>query len=136
MTNDPMTRGVLAKQAGIGPETVLYYERIGVLEEPRRSPAGHRLYGNDDLARLVFIRRAVELGFSLEDVRELIALRLQEVAGCSRVERRAVRRLADVRERIRDLERMEQGLMELIASCRENPWKTSCPLLDVLERGA
>ena len=136
MSNEPMTRGVLAKRAGIGPETVLYYERIGVLEEPRRSPAGHRLYGRDDLARLVFIRHAVELGFSLEDVREILALRHQEVAGCSRVERRAARRLADVRERIQELERMEQGLMELIASCRENPWKTCCPLFDVLERGA
>lgn len=131
-----MTRGVLAKQAGIGPETILYYERIGVLEEPRRSPAGHRLYETGDLARLLFIRRAIELGFSLEDVREMLSLRLQKVAGCSRVERRAARRLADVRGRIRELERVEQGLKELIASCRENPWKANCPLFDVLERGA
>jgi DNA-binding transcriptional MerR regulator len=135
MSSEPMTRGLLAKQAGIGPETVLYYERIGVLEQPRRTPAGHRLYGSGDLARLRFIRRAIELGFSLEDVREMLSLRLQKVAGCSRVERRAARRLADVRERIRELERMEQGLTELIATCRENPWKANCPLFDVLEGG-
>lgn len=134
MPTETMTRGILAKRSGIPPETILYYERMGVLEEPRKSPAGHRVYGDGDLTRLRFIRQAVELGFSLVDVRELLALRLQNVAECSRVERRAARRLADVRKRIEELERTEQGLRELIASCRQNPWKANCPLFEVLER--
>jgi DNA-binding transcriptional MerR regulator len=134
MPGEEMTRGVLAQRAGIGPQTIRYYERIGLLEEPRRNRSGHRVYEPEDLTRLVFIRRALELGFSLEDVRELLSLRLQEVAECSQVERRAARRLVDVRNRIRDLERMEQGLKELIASCRENPFKASCPVFEVLER--
>jgi len=129
-----MTRGVLAHRSGIGAQTILYYERIGLLDEPRRNRAGHRVYEPEDLTRLVFIRRAQEIGFSLEDVRELLSLRFQEVAECSQVERRAARRLVDVRKRIHDLERMEQGLKELIASCRENPFKASCPVYEVLER--
>lgn len=135
MSTEQMTRGVLAQRAGIGPETIRYYERIGLLDEPRRNRAGHRVYEPGDLTRLVFIRRAQELGFSLEDVRELLSLRLKEVAECSHVERRAIRRLVDVRKRIGDLERVEQGLRELIASCRENPFKASCPIFEVLERG-
>ena len=134
MPSQPMTRGVLAQRAGIGPETIRYYERIGLLEEPRRNASGYRVYEPSDLTRLNFIRRTQELGFSLEDVRELLSLRLKEVARCSHVERRATRRLVDVRNRIQDLERMEQGLRELIASCRENPFKAICPIFEVLER--
>src|SRR5687768_12050681 len=133
MPTEQITRGVLAQRAGIGPETIRYYERIGLLDEPRRNRAGHRVYEPADLTRLVFIRRAQELGFSLEDIRELFSLRFKEVAECSHVERRATRRLVDVRSRIRDLERMEQSLRELIASCRQNPFKASCPVFEVLE---
>jgi len=131
--DDTMTRGVLAKRAGIGAETVRYYERIGLLEEPARTASGYRVYERGDLARLRFIRRAKELGFSLEDIRELIALRLDDGADCSDVEGRAVERLADVRERIRDLGRVRRGLEALIASCQANPVKESCPILEVLE---
>ncbi|MGH7566904.1 MAG: MerR family DNA-binding protein [Gemmatimonadota bacterium] len=128
-----MTRGLLATRAGIGPETVRYYERIGLLEEPRRTPAGYRLYEEADLSRLRFIQRAKELGFSLDDIRDLIALRLDHDSDCSEIERRAERRLADIHGRIRDLERVRQGLEELIDSCRANPVKEVCPILEVLE---
>jgi MerR family transcriptional regulator, copper efflux regulator len=133
MPSETMTRGVLAKRTGIGPETIRYYERIGLLDEPLRNVSGYRIYDTADLSRLAFIRRAQELGFSLEDVRELLALRLKQVAECSHVERSATRRLVDVRKRIRDLEQMEQGLRELIASCRANPFKATCPIYEVLE---
>lgn len=129
-----MTRGMIAQRAGIGPETIRYYERIGLLEEPPRNDAGHRVYGLADLNRLLFIKRAQELGFSLEDVRELLELRFQEVPECSHVERRAARRLVDVHQRIRDLQGMEQELRKLIAGCRRNPVKESCPIFDVLEQ--
>lgn len=129
-----MTRGVVAQRAGVGPETIRYYERIGLLDEPRRNASGHRVYEPADLTRVVFIRRAQDLGFSLEDVRELLSLRVKEVAECGHVERAALRRLADVRNRIHDLERMERDLRQLIASCRANPYKASCPVFEVLER--
>ena len=128
-----MTRGLLARHAGIGAETVRYYESIGLLEEPRRTQAGYRLYEEGDLSRLRFIRRAKELGFSLNDIRELIALRLDEGSDCSEVENRAELRLADINERIRDLQRVRRGLEKLIDSCRANPSKQDCPILEVLE---
>jgi DNA-binding transcriptional MerR regulator len=132
MSPEQMTRSALAQHAGVWPQTIRYYERIGLMEEPRRNRAGHPLYEPADLTRLVFILRAQELGFSLEDVRELLALRLRQVAECSHVERRAVRRLVDVRKRIRDLQIMEQGLRDLVASCRENPFKGNCPIFEML----
>ena len=130
-----MTRGVIAQRTGIGPETIRYYERIGLIEEPHRNRAGHRVYGPADLTRLLFIKRAQELGFSLEDVRELLELRFQEVPECSHVERRAARRLVDVHQRIRDLQEMEQELRKLIAGCRQNPFKEICPIFEILEQG-
>ncbi|HEY7472942.1 MAG TPA: MerR family transcriptional regulator [Gemmatimonadota bacterium] len=133
MPTELFTRGLLAKQAGVGPETIRYYERIGLLREPRRNAAGHRLYSPADLGRLRFIKRAQELGFSLEDVRELIAPRVRKASDCCDVERRATRRLADIRDRIRDLERVEESLKQLIGACRANPIKKACPILEVLE---
>ena len=128
-----MTRGAIAQRAGIGPETIRYYERIGLLEEPHRNSSGHRIYELADLNRLLFIKRAQELGFSLQDVRELLDLRLQQVPECSHVERRAARRLVDVHQRIRDLQAVEQELRKLIAACRKNPLKESCLIFEVLE---
>src|SRR5688500_19661064 len=87
MPGEEMTRGVLAHRSGIGAQTILYYERIGLLDEPRRNRAGHRVYEPEDLTRLVFIRRAQEIGFSLEEVRELLSLRFQEGAEISHGER-------------------------------------------------
>ena len=128
-----MTRGLFALRAGIGLETVRYYERIGLLEEPRRTSSGYRLYNPADLSRLNFIKRAKELGFSLDDIRELIALRVDGDSECSDVARRAENRLADVRQRIEGLERMRKGLEELISSCHANPVKEACPILEVLD---
>lgn len=128
-----MTRGVFALRAGIGLETVRYYERIGLLEEPMRTTSGYRVYGPEDLSRLMFIKRAKALGFSLDDIRELIALKVDKGCDCSDVARRAEHRLADVRQRLEGLERVRKGLEELIASCRTNPVKEVCPILDVLE---
>ena len=133
MTTSSMTRGLLARHAGIGVETVRYYESIGLLDEPRRTQAGYRLYEEGDLSRLRFIRRAKQLGFSLNDIRELIALRLDEGSDCSEVEHRAELRLADINERIRDLQRVQRGLEKLIDFCRANPVKQDCPILEILE---
>ena len=128
-----MTRGVFALRAGIGLETVRYYERIGLLEEPARTTSGYRVYGPEDLSRLMFIKRAKALGFSLEDIRELIALKVDKGCDCGDIARRAEYRLADVRQRIEGLQRVRKGLEELISSCRANPVKEVCPILEVLE---
>ena len=128
-----MTRGEVARRAGVGGETVRFYEREGLLDEPRRTRSGYRQYDAAALARLKFIRRAQELGFSLREIRDLLALRLDDEADCIDVQQRAERRLAEVRARIRDLRRMEARLKELTAACDANRRKMECPLLDTLD---
>ena len=129
-----MTRGEVARRAGVGGETVRFYEREGLLDEPHRTRSGYRQYDAAALARLKFIRRAKELGFSLREIRDLLALRLDHGADCTDVQERAERRLAEVRARIRDLRRMEAQLKELTAACAANRRKMECPLLDTLDQ--
>ncbi|MGH7572719.1 MAG: MerR family DNA-binding protein [Gemmatimonadota bacterium] len=128
-----MTRGEIARRAGVGGETVRFYERQGLLDEPRRTRSGYRQYDAAALRRLKFIRRAKELGFSLREIRDLLTLRLDDNADCTDVQQRAEQRLAEVRARIRDLRRMEARLKELTAACGANRKKMECPLLDALE---
>src|SRR6266852_273541 len=85
----PLTIGQVARQAGVGVETVRFYERQGLLEEPSRRESGYRQYPEDVVARLRFIRRAKELGFSLKEIAELIALRLDPATMCSDIKERA-----------------------------------------------
>src|SRR5947208_5062987 len=101
----PLTIGQLAPQGGVGIETVRFYERQGLLEEPARKESGYRQYTEDVVARLRFIRRAKELGFSLKEIAELIALRLDASTTCADVRERAQTKLADIEARIHDLKR-------------------------------
>jgi Zn(II)-responsive transcriptional regulator len=122
--------GVLAKRAGVRIDTVRYYERYGLLEPSGRLESGYRRYGATEIARLRFIRRAKSLGFTLKEIRELLALSsLRDVA---RVKRAAERKLADVEGRIADLERMRQGLARLIEACPGHGRAADCPILQAL----
>lgn len=131
--NGGLTRGELARRAGIGIETIRYYERRGLLPAAPRSPAGYRRYGEDALARLRFVRRAKRLGFSLREIRDLLSLQVRRPADCAGVERRAARKLAQVRAMIADLERIAVALDGLVRACRANAGNAGCPLLDALE---
>src|SRR5215469_14163370 len=102
-----LTIGQLARRAGVGIETVRFYERQGLLAEPARRASGYRQYTEDVVTRLRFIRRAKELGFSLREIAELIALRLDPTKTCGDVRRRAKAKVADIEAKIRDLERMK-----------------------------
>ena len=122
--------GALAKRAGVGIDTVRYYERSGLLAPKTRLRSGYRRYSTAELARLRFIRRAQTLGFSLKEIRELLALsRDRDVA---RVKRAAQAKLADVEQRIAALERMRDGLAMLIAACPGHGDPTECPILRAL----
>ncbi len=126
------TIGRLARAAGVGVETVRYYQRRGLLREPPRPPGGVRRYGAPDLARLRFIRRAQALGFTLREVAELLAL--DDGTGCVRARRVAEARLEDVRRRIRALRRMERALAELVAACAaQGRGRARCPLIASLQ---
>ena len=127
---DSIGIGTLAKRAGVRIDTVRYYERSGLLTPRARLSSGYRRYGKVEVARLLFIRRAQALGFTLDEIRELLDLsKRRDVA---RVKRAAQQKLADVEQRIADLGRMRDGLRSLIAACPGHGRAAHCPILRAL----
>lgn len=122
--------GQLAKQAGVGIDTVRYYERDGLLAPAGRLASGYRRYGATELRRLRFIRRAKALGFSLEEIRSLLTL--SEERSVARIKQTAEARLADIDARIDELERIRTGLRTLIDACPGHGRAESCPILNAL----
>ena len=128
-----MTRGVIAARTGVNIETVRYYERIGLLPAPPRSEGGHRIYDEDMLRRLNFIRRSRELGFTLNEVRGLLQLVDGGDYTCGEVESLTTAHLGEVRRKLADLKRLERVLREMVAGCQggEVP---ECPVIEALFR--
>ena len=125
-----MRRGELAQQSGCNIETVRFYERLGLLPAPPRTAGGHRDYAPEHLRRLTFIRRSRALGFTLDEVRSLLAL----VGGdwtCAEVRAMTIEHLADVRRKIADLEKLERVLEDMTAQC-EGGALPECPIVDAL----
>jgi MerR family transcriptional regulator, copper efflux regulator len=125
--------GQLAKRGGVGIDTVRYYERNGLLAPRTRLASGYRRYGELELTRLRFIRRAQALGFTLKEVKELLALSAQRDVG--RVKRSAQKKLVDVEARIAALERVRDGLATLITACPGHGRAADCPILQALTQG-
>lgn len=134
-TPETMTIGKLAKSAGVGVETVRFYERKGLLEEPSRGESGYRQYPPGTLTRLHFIRQAKELGFTLPEIQELLSLRAKPGASCAEVQERIQAKIDNVEEKIRSLERMKRALNGMAGICLSGALPTSeCPILDALEK--
>lgn len=131
--NKNLTIGKLATAAGVGRETIRYYERIGLLNEPPRSKAGYRHFSPDAVDRLHFIRRAQELGFTLAEITDLLGLRVDEVSACGAVEARARTKLATIADKIEDLRRMETALERLVEQCQARQPTGDCPILEEIE---
>ena len=125
-----LTIGRLSDQTAVNIETIRYYERIGLLPKPARSAGGHRLYEQGACDRLNFIRRARELGFSLADIRSLLAMAQGEHA-CSDIRDLTLQHLAEVRARIVDLQRLEATLAKVAERC-EGGESTTCPVVEAL----
>ena len=123
--------GMLSKRSGCNVETIRYYERIGLLPEPPRSAGGHRIYADRHLRRLKFIRRSRSLGFTLDQIRELLSLVDGGELKCERVRRITVAHLEDVRGKLADLRGMEAALDDLADRCSgdETP---DCPIIEDL----
>jgi len=127
-----MQIGQLAKHAGVPIDTVRYYERNGILPLPERQSSGYRRYGDEDVSRLRFVRRAKALGFTLVEIRELLALsgsRDEDMAGLKAT---ASEKLADVEQKIEELSRIRDGLRTLVASCPGHGALDCCPILAAL----
>lgn len=134
--NTPSTQhftiGAIARRAHVGIDTIRYYEREGLLPPPQRRASGYRDYDPGVVERLRFIRRAKDLGFTLEQIRELLALSADRDSGVSSVKQRAQARLAEVERRIRELQRMKRGLRQLIDACPGHGALEQCPILRTL----
>ena len=127
---ESMGIGALAKRAGVAIDTFRYYERNALLMPRVRLASGYRRYGELELARLRFIRRAQGLGFSLKEVRDLLAISAQR--DVARVKRTAQKKLADIDQRIAALQRVRDGLTSLVDACPGHGRASDCPILKAL----
>jgi MerR family mercuric resistance operon transcriptional regulator len=124
-----MRIGELARTVDVNVETIRYYQRIGLLKLPEKPYGGMRAYNDEDLRRLRFIRRAQQLGFSLEDIRELLELSSSD---CERVEKLAVEKLSLVKAKLRQLRRIESILTVTVEQCARRKGNQPCPIIDAL----
>lgn len=131
---ESLSIGQLAKAAQVNIETVRYYEREGLLPRPARRASGYRRYPSATVTRLQFIRRSKELGFSLKEIAELLALRVDPRACRADVKQRATAKLADIQRKIADLRRMQRALIGLTEACSGQGPTNACPILDALEK--
>ncbi len=124
--------GQLARRAGVAIDTVRYYERNQLLTPAGRLESGYRRYGETEVKRLRFIRRAKALGFTLADIRELLSL--SEQRSVPKIKRAAEAKLADVERRIEELEHIRDALQTLVAACPGHGRADACPILNALNR--
>ena len=125
------TIGALAETAGVNVETIRFYQRKGLMPEPEKPYGSIRRYGAAELARVRFIKSAQRLGFSLEEVGEL--LKLEDGARCSEARQLAEQKLVDVRQKLTDLQRIESVLAGLVARCSAVRGRINCPLIASLQ---
>lgn len=127
----PVTIGSLSKKTGVNIETIRYYEKIGVMPKPQRSIGGNRLYNERQIKRLAFIRRSRELGFSLDEIRELLRLVDEKTFTCAEIAALSQKHLDDIRTKIRDLKKIERHMKDMLSQCsRDNT--PDCAIIDIL----
>lgn len=131
-----LTIGRAAAQLGVSADTLRYYEKEGLLPLARKSKSGYRLYNQDDLRRIGFIRKAQRTGFSLDEIKDLLKLRTDGSACCRDVRSIAIQKRLDIEHKIRALQSMSQSLVSLIEVCREDSGPLDhCPILSALDQG-
>ena len=128
-----LTIGDVANQAGVGVETIRFYERKGLIDQPLRPAFGFRQYDEQLPRRIRFIRHAQELGFSLREIRELLDLRIDPDVSCADVRAKAVAKVAEVEDKLASLTRMRDTLLAITRSCAGEGPTTECPILDAID---
>lgn len=123
--------GELSKKSDVNIETIRYYEKIGVMLAPGRSAGGYRVYGADHLKRLSFVRRSRQLGFSLNEIRELLRLVDGHAYTCAEVQALTLNHLAEIRRKIVDLKRLQKVMADMAAQC-SGERVPECVIIDAL----
>jgi MerR family mercuric resistance operon transcriptional regulator len=131
-----LTSGKVAKQAGVNIETLRYYERQGLLARPSRAPSNYRLYTEEAVHRLRFIKRTQGLGFTLREIKEMLSLQAERGTGCAEIQKHAMDKIKEIDEKIQTLYAMKRALSKLVAQCSGKGSITECPILEAItERG-
>ncbi|MFK5915712.1 MAG: Hg(II)-responsive transcriptional regulator [Woeseiaceae bacterium] len=125
----PLTIGFLAREADVNIETVRYYQRFGIIDEPPKPLEGYRIYSSETVDRIRFIKRAQQLGFSLKEIAELLEL---GDGNCDDVRIRAEEKRTHVEEQIKDLKKLKKTLDKLITSCQSENSSSHCPIVETL----
>jgi MerR family copper efflux transcriptional regulator len=125
-----MKIGEVAKRTGVGIETIRFYEREGLLQEPERRPSGYRQFDESTIKRLEYICRAKELGFTLAEIRELLELSFTPHTGCNHIRQRAEGKITDIESKIRSLQKMRRSLRSIVNQCKTKDSPHDCPLVD------
>jgi Hg(II)-responsive transcriptional regulator len=128
-----MRTGQLAARAGVNIQTVRFYERRGILPKPERTTSGYRVYSPEAVRLIRFIKRAQDLGFTLDEVEDLLRLRNNRRASCARVKSAGQAKMTAVEAKIAGLQAMKRALTVLLASCERNDRERACPILEALE---
>lgn len=129
-----MTIGQVAKKAGVNIETIRYYERRGLIPEPKRRESGYRQYTDEAVRRIRFIKRVQKLGFSLKEIAELLSLRVSPSTTCAEIKSKVESKIAEIDAKIRALRQMKKALKDLSDRCVGGSAPSSdCPILESLE---
>lgn len=128
--------GELANKAGVNKETIRFYEKRGLLPDPIRTDGGYRQYSVEDLKRLVFIKNAKELGFSLSEIKELLAIADGDIYKCSDVRQIAESKLEHITSQIKQLKKLKTTLTRLVTECQRVRTIKHCPIIESLSKGA
>jgi MerR family mercuric resistance operon transcriptional regulator len=125
--------GQVAKQAGVNVETLRYYERVGLIDTPPRTASGYRAYPEATVSRMRFIRRAQALGFSLQEIADLLSLRTRPTASSAEMKARAQAKITDIEDKIRTLTYIKETLAKITMACDGCAPLSACPILDALD---
>jgi Hg(II)-responsive transcriptional regulator len=132
---ESLTIGQVAEESGVGVETVRFYQRKGLVNEPPRKGTQRRRYPAETVARIRFIRGAQNLGFSLKEIDELMQLRIAPGSSKAHVKSRAEEKVREIEQKMRDLQHMRDTLMKLIGACEGMGPLDDCPILDAFDQG-
>jgi MerR family mercuric resistance operon transcriptional regulator len=127
-----MTIGQVARQTGVSVETIRFYEKEGLIDEPERNPSGYRQYPAETIKRVLFIQRAKEIGFTLKEIHDLLSLQEKPEACCGDVLSKAESKMVEIEAKINELQRMKNALAKLTMECISDNGLDNCPILDAL----
>jgi len=131
-----MTIGKLAKSAGVGVETIRFYERKGLIKKPSKQDRGFRYYSKDEITRVRFVKRAQELGFTLREIKELLDIQSKKKMTGAQVQKKAQEKIVEIQQKIFDLRQMEQSLIKLSSVCGAGDQAIrECKIFDCFEKG-